>query len=107
MLARGCLSGDGLQLLGPSSIPGRSVGLPEELWGRRGFQKGLCCWSEEVSFKPKPSVELGGRGVSGPGKEAHLVFGMRLLPLYRLSLASVLNDSWGGVLLRWWGTVLF
>lgn len=65
------LIGDGLRLLGPSPTPDCLLGCSGRALGPVGvFRK--CRWSDEVAFKPKPSVELGGCGVCEPRKEAPL-----------------------------------
>lgn len=68
------LIGDGLRLLGPSPTLDCLVGFPGERWVRRVFSESRCRWSEEVAFKPKLSVELGGCGVCEPRKEAPLAW---------------------------------
>lgn len=106
-LAGGCLSGDGLRLLGPSSTHDCLVGFPGE---RRGWQVvGKTCvfGADEVAFKPQPSVEPGGCGVFGPRKEAHLLWYVLPASFSVSSLAPLFNDSSGGCCFSWWGSVLF
>ena len=74
-------------------------GFSEGASGSAGCLGNLCYWSEQVAFKPKPSVEPGGSGVFGPRKKAHLVWCTSPAFFSKLSLVPDFSEFSGGVVL--------
>lgn len=106
-LAGGCLSGDGLRLLGPSSTHDCLVGFPGERRGWQIVRKTCVLGPKKWLLSHNRQQNLEAVGSLGPEKKL-IYFGMRRLPLslYRrwLRFLMILRV---GVALVGGGSVLF